>query len=252
MLIRGGLRGKRFKYLCQEIVRSCPTCARSGLPIQTNKVSLPHVCESFNQKMQVNIGFFNIRSNKYCALHVVDAGTGYSETSINGRRSAGTMASKLELICILRHGIPQKFSADSMFTKEPMKTFPDSHNIIPAEGPVCRYNKTSIIERKHKTVKLKIESLRNDLTSASDTVLLSRAIFFSNMFNGSSVLYSFELVRGYKPALHGANRWFVPNKLIEAYRDKEYTRVLQCMLRSRRPSFLSFSALASGFPIIYF
>lgn len=107
-----------------------------------------------------------------------------------------------------------------------MRRFLATHNKALTDRPVHRQNQTSIIERKHRTVKLILEKLQNDLSTASNTVLLVRATFLSNIFSGSRTLSAFELVRGYSPALFGAGHRLISPNLIEAYKDCEYVRAL--------------------------
>lgn len=91
-------------------------------------------------------------------------------------RSAQVISATLEALWLLRNGAPLKFSADTEFKKGPMKRFLLSHNISLNERPVRHHNKTGIIERKHRTVKTILERLQHDVTTASDSILLSRAI----------------------------------------------------------------------------
>lgn len=82
--------------LCRKIIDACPVCARSGPPKHSKKVSLTHVCKEFNQEMQVDFMFADVRNSKYCVLHVVDTSTAYSETPIVSKRSADIMANRME------------------------------------------------------------------------------------------------------------------------------------------------------------
>lgn len=248
----GGKGGESVEKLCKEIVDSCPVCAKSGLPLSSKKVSLSHVCQSFNQEVQADFMFVEIRKSRYCVLHIVDAGTRYSECIIVGKRCGEEMVIAMETGWLLRHGAPRRFSADSEFSKGPMRKFLGTHNITLAERPVRRHNKTGIIERKHRTVKNILERLQNDISNASDATLLARATFFSNIFHGSSVISAFELVRGYKPSILGSKRCLVSEELIEAYKDREYARVLQRMLKSRSPATVTPDILPTGTPIYYF
>lgn len=252
MLQRGGYNTPRLRRLCTDIVEACPVCARSGLPAPCRKISLTHVCQEFNQEVQADFMFANIRGTKYCVLHIVDTGTRYSEATVVSNRSCAIMASEMETVWILRHGAPKRFSADSEFTKGPLKRFLATHNVDLAERPVRRHNKTGIVERKHRTIKLVLERLQYDHSTVSDSVLLARATFLSNVFCGSSILSAFELVRGYTPALLGASSSLVSPTLLDAYKDQQCVRALQRLLRSRQPHTIRAESLPPGTPIYYY
>lgn len=182
----------------------------------------------------------------------MDKETAYSEAAIVSKRSAKVMVHGLENIWILKHRTPRKFSADSEFTKELMKKFLAARNIALADRAVLRHNKTGMIERKHRTVKLILEKLQIDSSTASNTVFLARATFLSNIFSGSSILSAFELVRGYSPALFGAGHRLISPDLIDTYKDREYVRALQRMLKSGFPNTINPNLLLPGTPIYYF
>lgn len=252
ILSRGGHKNAKVKHLCREIIESCPVCARSGPPTPTKKISFTHVCEAFNQEIQADFMFADIRGTKYCILHVVDTGTSYSEATIVSRRSGEIMAHTLETVWLLNHGAPKKFSADSEFTKGRIKRFLHAHHIELSERPVRRHNKTGIVERKHRTVKAILERLQNDNTVAPDSTLLARATFLANIFSGSSILSAFELVRGYSPSLFGVDSNVIPRELVESYKDQEYARALQRLIKSRHPRTLEPERLPPGTPVYYF
>lgn len=162
------------------------------------------------------------------------------------------MANEMEVHWILRHGAPNRFSADNEFTRGRMKSFLESHDIQLVERPVRPHNKTGIVERKNKTLKLIFERLQQDLTHASDSVLLARATFLSNSFSGSSAMSAFELVRGYSPAILGAEPRLVSPELLEAYKDQQCMRALQRLINSRDPRSIQPESLLRYTPIFYF
>lgn len=249
MLTRTGCDKTAALRICREIHDNCLVCAQTGPPAPTRKISLTHVCRAFNTEIQADFMFVAIRATKYCVIHVVDASTGYSETAMSPQRSVSTMASAVETIWIHRHGTPSSFSADTEFTKGDMKQFLITHNINLNERPVRRDNETGITERKHRTIKHILERLQKDASRSSDAALLSRATFFSNVFCGSSILSSFELARGYKPALLGAHSRTVPHGLIEAYKDQTFRRALHRLMKSKTPRTTPESLLTPGTPI---
>lgn len=252
MLTRTGCPREQAEVISRKIAESCLICSQTGLPLPTRKVSLTHVSEAFNSEIQADYMFVYIRKDKFCVLHVVDAGTGYSEAKIVEKRSIEIMVTTLETIWVHRHGAPQSFSADSEFTKHAMKLFLKCHNIKLNERPVRRHNKTGIIERKNRTIKTILERLEKDMSFSSHELILSRATFLSNMFSGSTILSSFELARGYKPAILGVHSKLVSQDLLEAYKDQVVTRAIQRLLKSRTPRTVTPQMLPAGTDVFYF
>lgn len=196
-----------------------------------SKMSLSHICEAFNEKIQVDFMFTDIRNRNYCVLHIGDTGTSYSETGIVSKRSLNNIISALEACWILKHGSPCRLLADSEYIKKPILSFLESHGILHAERPVRRYSKIGIVERKHRTVKTILERIQSDNSASSDAVLFARATFFPNMFSGYSIVSSFELVRGYSRAIFGGTKKFLSKDLLKKYKDRRCTRVLQRNLK---------------------
>lgn len=129
LLCRSGCQEGYTRKICKKVVLNCLVCQQSGLPAQSKKISLTHTCEAFNVEIQTDFMFADIRSSKHCIIHIVDTGTGYSETSIVVQRSAHVMASMIEILWIHIHGAPKFFSAHSEFTKSPMKKVLRGHSI---------------------------------------------------------------------------------------------------------------------------
>jgi len=86
--------------------------------------------------------------------------------------------------------------------------------------PARRHNKLGIVERKNGTLRTIIAKLDSDVTEAGPEVVVSRAAFLSNMFSGSSVLSSFELVRGYSPSVVGIPKHMVSENFSERTRNR--------------------------------
>lgn len=161
------------------------------------------------------------------------------------------MADTLETIWVLRHGARQYFSADMEFTKNVMTRFLISHDMALNERQVLRRNKTGIVERKHQTVKVILERLQLDATTASDSTHLSRGTFLSNTFCRSSILSDFERVRGYKLTLPGVSAKTVPPEHIDAHKDEEPIRALQRLHTSCSPRVIRQECLSPATRIYY-
>lgn len=112
--------------------------------------------------------------------------------------------------------------------------------------------KKEILERKQSPVETIRERLQHDNSTVSDSLLLSRATFLSNLFPGSRHLSSFELARGYKPALLGIGSRVVTTELHSAYKQQSMTRAISEILGSRSPSTTARSCLSPNTEIYYF
>lgn len=99
-----------------------------------------------------------IRLDKYCVLHAIDMGTGFSKSEIVKLRSTKSMFFTSEKIWINRNKAPRFFPAESEFTETPLEIFLETHRITLKYWP-GRHNKTGIIARKNRTGKENLERL---------------------------------------------------------------------------------------------
>lgn len=147
-----GHSGNISRPICETIVNNCQVCKKTSLPASARKVSLSHIFQAFNEEIQCDFVFVNIRSCKYCVLHVVDFGSGYSGTSIASHRSTELMASLLETIWIHRRGSLRSFSADTEFKRGTMEKVLSGLNIKLNISPDRRHSQTGIVEGKNRTI----------------------------------------------------------------------------------------------------
>lgn len=252
LIRRAGHENPDLEKAISDVGNACEPCARSGPPLPSKKLSLSKVNVAFNQFLQADFMFCQIRGRKHCVLHAVDAATSFYETIIVQSRSAVVMAAALESIWIIRHGAPTRFASDYEFQTTPMRRFLTSHNIYLDERPVRRHNKSGTVERNHLTIKRVLERIQFDESSATDAALMARATFLSNVFSGSRKLSSFEIVKGYTLSILGLPPSLVSADLLEAYKDQAATRALQRLLSSRAPSTIPPSSLPPGTRVFFF
>lgn len=124
--------------------------------------------------------------------------------------------SLIESTCLYRHWTLVSFSADTEFIHKRIWNLLSTHDIKMKDRPVQRHTKTGILKRKTCTSNAILERLQKDSIRSSDSFILNRATFLSNMCSVSSTLSSFKLVRGYKPALRGHLSKMVSTELPEA------------------------------------
>lgn len=176
-----------------------------------------------------------LRGNKYTIIHIMYMGTNYSDTEIVSERSCEIMAKTIGAYCILQHDTSKTFSADCKFTKRPFLELLASHNIVTAKRPVRQYFKTGIVQCKQRTIERILEKIQFKITSVTDNLLLAKAAFLSYIFSDSPIVSSFELVRGYTPAIVGKPTLITSAEIIEWCNIQQYTRSNPRMHKSRQP-----------------
>lgn len=251
----GGIMSEDVWKEIERVCSACEICAKSGLPAATHKISLTHVNQHFNAEVQIDFTYIHIRGNKHVVLHIVDAGTAYSESAIVSDRRITTALKVIEEIWLNRHGAPDSISADDELDatqKKNLKTFLSSRHISFKPRPVRRHNKVGIAERKHGTLKRVLEKLQFDRTDAEDETILSRATFLSNVFAGSHMLSSFELARGFSPSMLGIPARLVTAELLSAHREQQATRALQRLMHARPIPDAPPPNLTAGNPIFFY
>lgn len=106
-----------------------------------------------------------------------------------------------------------------------------------------------------------LDRLQNDYTKGDDAALLTRATFLSNIFCGSKNMSSFELVRGYTPALLGIHSEIISTKLLEGHKVQSIRAITKILpsetshlvtpyyLPSRTEIYFSFETSKQNLPI---
>lgn len=230
---QAGILTDELEKAIDKVDKACEVCVRNGRPIPSKKISLTHINEAFNQEIQIDFTWCEIRGKKCIILVITDAGTGYTEARIVSHKNIDTIISILETTWIYTHGAPIRVSADDEYNRKKLADFLSVHDMQFQPRPARRHNKVGIVERKNGTLKTIIRRLDHDISTADDDTILARATFLSNMFSGSRLLSSFELVRGYSPAVLGLPKTVVSQKLINAHKEQVATRALQRLLHSR-------------------
>ena len=228
-----GIMTKELESAIDKVHSACEVCAKNGQPRNSKKVSLNHVNEAFNQEIQMDFTFCDIRGIKQSLIVVTDTGTRYTECSIVVKKDIDTIINMLESLWICRHGAPENISADDEYHRRKLTTFLDAHDIKFKARPSRRHNKVGIVERKNGTLKQIIRRLDADVTTADARTIVHRATFLSNLFSGSRLLSSFELVRGYSPSVLGLPKTEVSEQLFQAHIEQTSTRALQRLIKSR-------------------
>lgn len=209
------------------------------------------MAEAFNEEVQVDFTFPMIRGKKVTQLHLVDAGTSYSDTVPVPSRDHSVVSLAFQLAWLDRHGAPKRVSGDDEFNRRPFRSFLETHGVTFKPRPARRHNKVGIVERKNGTFKRILDKLQFEQSTADTSQLLSLATFLSNIFCGSRTLSAFELVRDYHPSILGIPPKQVSEELLCAYREQESIRALQRLLRAHAPSTTPPSCLQPGTEVYF-
>lgn len=126
-----------------------------------------------------------------------------------------------------------------------------SREKITCPRPARRINKIVIFERRHRVIKMILDKLQDDKCYTSIPVNISRAVYFSNIISVSSVLSSFELARGYAPAIMGNARQFVTQDILTAHEERVATRTMQRLMTAKNNNPINNDRLLKGLPVLF-
>lgn len=241
-----------LKRAIEKVSDNCPSCALSGPPAPSRKISLSHVNEGFNAEIQVDFMYFHVREGIHTALHMVDTGTGFSEVRIVQTRKAEKLIDVLDVAWIFTHGTPGSLSADDEFNREPVRKALQTRMIYFKPRPTRRHNKCGIVERKNATIKRILERLVQADEDSSPEVLVAKACFLSNCLHGTKVLSSFELARGYTPSIVGNPSRKVPSEILDVHKRQSAIRALNQLMRSRHTKLLTKMDINTGDDVAYY
>lgn len=126
------------------------------------------------------------------------------------------------------HGEREKWiSTDGEFNKKSIQLFLTAHNVEYRARPARHHSNIGIVEQKNGLLKTIMKKLDGNGSLASTEQILARATFPSKMFSGSWLLSSFQLAKGYLPAL--LSRFLPPKSVvgfIECRGGKDFVRSL--------------------------
>lgn len=108
------------------------------------------------------------------------------------------------------------------------------------------------MERKDQSIKRIIEKIDKENSQDDQHTTIARATFFSNIFSGSTILSSFELVKGYSPSLLGIPTKVISQEILDAHKEQVATRAIQRLLKARSPNTPTAHMLPQGRKIYVF
>lgn len=255
---RGGVLTKELKRHLLDAYNKCTSCREVGRPYNSKKVSFKKVFAGFNDSVQIDFCYVTELS-KNPILHVVDTSTGYSATRLCDTRYMDEAMVSLEEIWIHIHGSPRSLSADPEFLNKFTKDLNYYHiQFIPV--PARRHNKIGVVERKNSVLRMLVQKLLKDAEYARKTrsvsvsvkEILSRGTFLSNILYGNKMLSSFELARGYTPALVGLPQSPLSSALIDSHHEQVARRAISLFRKSNKPNAPTAKDFSKDDPVYFF
>lgn len=246
MMKNTGYNRKKIKDACDKVYAACAICTASGRPSDRKKISTTHVNAAFNDELQADFMYVNIREKKHEILNMIDVGTRYGERTITESRTAEEVQKKFESCWFYRHGAPNNFSADHELCRPVLQRFLSRHAIKLNPRPSRSSNKVGRIERNNGVFRSVIDKLQKSDTKANPHTLVARASFFTNLIHGSKLMNSFQLARGYAPSILGIPRQVVTQELLDAHIDRESTRAMERVMKANAPNTINPERLPKG------
>lgn len=194
----------------KSVANACEIWSGHGRPSLIRKVSISRINSHFNDEIQMDFFWIEVRQKQLVCLHIIDTFSSYSEVTIAPNRSQKFIASAIENIWIYRYGAPCKLSGDHEFDKSAIRALCIRHNITLCPRPTRGHNKTGIVERKNAIIKNILARISSERCSSDAESTIARSCFLSNLFSGSKMMSSFQLARGYSPSILGIPASIVP------------------------------------------
>ena len=260
---RAGVYSRILDEELKRAVEKCSSCKGTGRPLNNRPISLRKILSTFNTHLQLDF-FYITEMGQAPILHLVDVGTGLSATSLVPSRDIDVAAKTIEKIWFNIHGPPAKLSGDPEFVNGKFSELMKRFSVTVEPRPARRHQKIGVVERKHAVVRTLAQRILKDVEFVENAVhgnamdcdepdlnahILSRATFVSNVLYGSRKVSSFNLSRGYTPAIGGLPQTKVEEDLIRAYQEQTARRALMSVDCARTPKTLEKEQLKRDTPV---
>lgn len=249
----------KMRKAIDKVISSCNMCASSGRPGNTTKLSLKHINKEFNNEVQADFLTIKTQERRYEVLNIVHTSTGYGKRTLVQSRSAANMLSKFEECWTYRQGSPQSFSAEPEFCQPFFVRYLHGQSTKINERPERSSHKNGRVERSNEKFISVVAKLFKEKTNVEISLLISRASFVTNIIFGSSKLNSFQLSRGYMPAVAGLpskiltlTSKILTKELFDTYFEMNAYRAILKAPKSRVPNYIHRSSIKQGDTIYLF
>lgn len=267
-----GILTPNLSHSIRDVTRKCQSCAGTGRPRRSKKVSLSRVLDTFNSHIQIDF-FFVPELTNLPILHIIDVSTSYSECVLLPTREIPDVISALKRRWFHIHGAPSNLSGDIEFTRSSDFTnFLKYFFVNLAPRPARRHNKNGSVEAKHGIIRRLLLRFLKDASASGVNVtssgistspapsspditisdLLARACFLSNVLYGGKPLSAFEQVRGYTPSLAGLPQLPVSPVLFDAHIKQTARRAIQRLLKDKPDALPESHLFPPNTPVYFF
>jgi len=155
------------------------------------------------------------------------------------------------------YGPPKHLSGDPEFNNETIHALCATYDIQYDDRPARRHSKIGSVESANSAIRLFVQRLLKDEQHyrktrnrfQSDYEILSHATFLKNVLYGSKKLSSFEMAKGYTPAICGLSQSQFSSELLKAHQEQVARRALHEFLHSRHTSTVSPDLLPPKTPV---
>lgn len=256
---RAGILTPVLKQALKNSVESCNSCKVTGKPLHNKKISLNKVLREFNDDVQLDFMWIKKLTNSPI-LHIRDSYSGYSAALITENREMDLASYNLQIYWININGPPTSVSADLEFDNDDFKKALKTYDISFNRRPARRHQKMGSIESSNFVLRMITEKILADedyqlkkfATKTPIEVILSKAVFVSNIMYGQKLVSPFELARGFTPSIACFPKSPVDETLVKAHREQVARRAIHKLLRSKRNNACLPTAFQKGDKIYFF
>ena len=256
---RAGILTPVLSQALKKSVESCNSCKITGKPLHNKKVSLNKVLREFNDDVQMDFMWIKKLTNSPI-LHIRDSYSGYSAALISENREMDLASYNFQINWINVNGPPTSVSADQEFDNEDFKKALKTYDISFNRRPARRHQKMGSIESSNFVLRMITEKILADedfqlkkfATKTPIEVILSKAVFVSNIMYGQKLASPFELARGFTPSIACFPKSPADETLVIAHREQVARRAIHKLLRSKRNNACLPSAFQKGDKVYFF
>lgn len=185
-----------LKRSIEELLLECPCkVAKDPLPHSIVSQSIPE------QRKHTAASLDIVFLEGVPVMHAVGKCIEWSETSILKNRTLVEQVSTFCKIWVYRHGLPTKTPADREYFKGSSAKFCRDHDIELVELAANDHEANGTVERANRTLRIFFRRLRSEQQKTVLSKTLSEATYAKNIYKGSKMASSFQLLYGQPPRI---------------------------------------------------
>lgn len=162
------------------------------------------------------------------------------------------MKKYFEIHFFYKHGAPKRFRADQEFFRPILTRFLRLHNILINPRSSQTSHMTGIIELNNGVFKTVMSKFQMADTNAKPETLVARASFMTNLIRGSKYMSAYQMARGHTPSIFGIPRQMISQYVINAHIERESTRSIERLIKSKVSKTVNTAILTPGMKILVY